>query len=101
MPVRGWPTMKMGRVICWRATSGFFLRQSITPSRFGQRTHEIAVGDFDADRRQPRLVDEPVDEQLQGGLPAVVAEVVEAGLRARGGEKPVGGKPFLHGHLRS
>ena len=28
----------------------------------GQGSDEVAAGDFDADRREPRLVDEPVDQ---------------------------------------
>ena len=66
-----------------------------------QGADDVEVGDLHPDRRQPRLVDQPVgDPSIQPGLPAVVAEVVAAGLLAGGGDQGFGVEPLLQRHAR-
>src|ERR1700722_7464920 len=64
-----------------------------------QRANEVGMRDFNPYHRKPRLVDEAVDKHLQAWLPPVLAEVVESGLRARGGNQVLRRKAFLQSHF--
>src|SRR6202453_1322911 len=66
-----------------------------------QRANQVGMRDFNPDHRKPRLVHQAVDKHLQAWLPAVVAEIVESGLGAGGGNQLLGRKAFLQGHFWS
>ena len=63
-----------------------------------QCSHDVGMGDLDAERRQLRLVHQSVDEPVQSGLPLVAAEVVLVGFVASGLDQAVEIESLLEAH---
>ena len=91
MPVRGWPTMMIGRTTCSSATAGGCLRQSSMRRRFDRSVTTPSPRHPDADLVELGGGGQRLEEEVETLLPARCAEVVQAGRRDGGLDEPVAG----------
>ena len=90
VPVRAWPTMTIGGVTSASRDLGMALAPVDDPRAGSEVADELAVGDRLAELVEARFGCSDVDEPVEPFLPRSLAEVVEAGLLARGVDELLG-----------